>query len=598
MVRKIKYAAVFIVVYFVVTLFYLVGAFDWPDRYLTDHLYTSYRPSASNIFVIGIDEETLAAYGPWGKWSRDKVTELISYLNQDPQAKPAVIGLDLLFAGEGNAQEDMRFVEAVQDGGNVVLASQVIFNKSHTLDGSLEYGKVSRYEQAFPALRQAAPSGLMNVVPDSDGVVRNGLFSITHEGEQLHSFAGEVYYQYLKNRGITERNAPKLDGEAQWYISFAGKPQEFYGTGGNGTSWIRVMEGEIPRELFADAIVLVGAYSDGMMDSYYTSADRYHLMYGVEIHANAVQALMEGNFKTYLSGYLEIMIVLAVSALLYFIFMRLKLWKCGLLLLATCVLYVLLGVLLFRMGYIITVVYPLVMFVLTYLCSLAVKQLALSSEKARLYDRIERLLHNSITTIINAIDAKDPCTSGHCQRVAKYAMLIGRGMHLSKEDLSDLEYTAMLHDVGKIGVADHILKKEGKLTDEEYAEMKTHPIRGAAILEQIEEFSSRITEGTRYHHERYDGKGYCQGLSGEKIPLFARIISVADTYDAMTQNRPYRGRMTRQQALDEMRRCAGTQFDPEVARIFIDIMEHLPEEEYEVDESKQAGTLPPRGVLR
>lgn len=576
--KRAKRAAVFAVLYCFVTLLYLLGIFDGPDRFLSDTVYTTLRPAASNLFVIGIDEETLDAYGSWTRWSRSKTAELIGYLNADPACKPAVIGLDLLFSGNASPEEDQRLAEAVHQGGNVVLASQVVFAKE-LRDARWDYMSVRKYEQPFEALRDV-PCGLMNVISDDDGIVRSSLHAVNYDGKVIDSLANEVYRKYTETMDAP-RNHPPLNGRGQWYIPFAGKPGEFFGTAGKGTSWVRVMNGEVPRELFADAIVLVGPYSLGMMDSYFTSADRNAPMFGVEIHANVIQALLEGNFKEYVSGYAEILLALAMSLILYAAFYRLKLWQSGLLLAAVSAAYGIGAVALFHLGYIITLVYPLVMLAVAYLSALVANMILLTVEKARLYDRIHRLLHNSIATIANTIDAKDPCTSGHCQRVAKYALMMGRGLGLKGEDLSDLEYTAILHDVGKIGVADSILKKQGKLTDEEYAEMKTHPVRGAAILEQIEEFNSRITEGTRYHHERYDGKGYCQGLAGKEIPLFARIISVADTYDAMTQNRPYRGRMSRQQAIEELERCEGTQLDPEITRLFVSMLKALPESEFE-----------------
>lgn len=591
--KKVKRAAIFAALYLLVTLFYLLGAFDEPDRFLSDKLFTTYRPAAQNIFVIGIDEETLDAYGPWNQWSRTMTADLINYLNGDPKAKPAVIGLDLLFSGNTTAEADQALAEAVKTGGNVVLASQVVFSKELGEAGQWDYMHVRKYEEPFPALREHAPSGLMNVISDSDGIVRSSLHAVSYDGKTINSLAEAVYGKYAAEQKIAQPNKPPLNGRGQWYIPFAGRPGEFFGTAGKGTSWVRVMKGEIPRELFADAIVLVGPYSLGMMDSYFTSVDRNAPMFGVEIHANVVQALLEGNFKQYISGYAELAFTLALALLLYAAFTRLKLWQSGLLFVGAGGVYVVAAVGLFHIGCIVTVFYPLVMLAASYLAGLVSNQIMLTVEKARLYDRIQRLLHNSIATIANTIDAKDPCTSGHCQRVAKYAQMIGRGLGLSDDDLSDLEYTAILHDVGKIGVADSILKKQGKLTDEEYEEMKTHPIRGAAILEQIEEFNSRITEGTRYHHERFDGKGYCQGLSGMDIPLFARIISVADTYDAMTQNRPYRGRMTRQQAVAELERSKGTQLDPEITELFISMLRSLPEAEFE-DQPDSIGAVEAR----
>jgi HD-GYP domain-containing protein (c-di-GMP phosphodiesterase class II) len=141
-------------------------------------------------------------------------------------------------------------------------------------------------------------------------------------------------------------------------------------------------------------------------------------------------------------------------------------------------------------------------------------------------------------------------------------------MGVPQNDLKDIELAALLHDVGKIGVSEAVLQKEGKLTDDEFREIKKHPVVGAEILSSIKQLKAALP-GIRYHQERYDGKGYPEGLSGECIPLFARIIAVADTFDAMTSDRPYRKALPDQTALGEIERCAGAQFDTVCVKAFM-----------------------------
>ena len=166
-----------------------------------------------------------------------------------------------------------------------------------------------------------------------------------------------------------------------------------------------------------------------------------------------------------------------------------------------------------------------------------------------------------------AIDAKDPYTRGHSERVKDYSLVIARQMGFGAPEMERVEIAALLHDVGKIGIDDRILRKPTNLTPEEFEVMKTHPDKGASILLQIAQLSD-IVPGTRGHHENYDGTGYPQGLKGEEIPLLARIITVADTFDAMTTDRPYQKAFTLEFALNRIRTMATVKYDPKVVDSF------------------------------
>ncbi len=190
---------------------------------------------------------------------------------------------------------------------------------------------------------------------------------------------------------------------------------------------------------------------------------------------------------------------------------------------------------------------------------------------ARLQCKNEQLRQaylDTVTAMANAIEARDPYTRGHTDRVTTIAKAIARRMNWNGEQLSSLEVGALLHDVGKIGVADAILRKPSPLSAAEYAEIKTHPEVGRRMLQGISYLESAIP-GVLHHHERYDGRGYPDQLSGPGIPLAGRILAVADVFDAMTSDRPYRRAMSPQAAVAELERGAGTQFDPEVVVAFI-----------------------------
>ncbi len=173
------------------------------------------------------------------------------------------------------------------------------------------------------------------------------------------------------------------------------------------------------------------------------------------------------------------------------------------------------------------------------------------------------LFLGSIRMLAAAIDEKDPYTRGHSGRVAKYSMIIGEYLQLTSEDLDRLRISALLHDVGKIGVDDRVLKKPGKLTDEEFDLMKQHTVKGANIMRPVAQLKEMLP-GIELHHERLDGAGYPYGLAADQIPLMARIIAVADTLDAITTNRPYQSAMDLDFAMDRIRSLAVSRFDPKV----------------------------------
>ena len=198
-------------------------------------------------------------------------------------------------------------------------------------------------------------------------------------------------------------------------------------------------------------------------------------------------------------------------------------------------------------------------------------QAAVSTRHLRLYEESKEIFLSTVWALAAAVDAKDGYTHGHSQRVAQYAVTLGRELGFDQQEVERLELSAVLHDVGKIGVPEAVLNKPGRLTTAEMTIMRTHPEKGADILSSIRAMRD-IVPGVRHHHERFDGMGYPDGLKGGNIPLSARIILVADTFDAMTSTRPYRTAMPVRAAHDEIARCSGTQFDPRLAEVFMDLI--------------------------
>ena len=189
-------------------------------------------------------------------------------------------------------------------------------------------------------------------------------------------------------------------------------------------------------------------------------------------------------------------------------------------------------------------------------------------ENVHLYHELKQAFYETVQALAETIDKKDPYTGGHTRRVMEYSLSIGRMMGLDEAMLEHLKLAAILHDIGKIGVGDRILLKGGRLDEDELATMNLHPQYGADILVHVEQLKD-VIPGVRGHHEKYDGTGYPDRLKGPDIPLIARIVAVADTFDAMTTDRPYRKAMSVQEALDELRRNKGPQLDREIVEMFL-----------------------------
>ena len=197
--------------------------------------------------------------------------------------------------------------------------------------------------------------------------------------------------------------------------------------------------------------------------------------------------------------------------------------------------------------------------------------LLLARYSFKLYIEMRSLYLSTIQALNKTVEAKDPYTSGHANRVEKFAVDLAKAYHLPFESIQNLKTASILHDIGKIGIHDSILNKASRLTQEEYQEIMRHPAIGAEIISKVD-FLNDITTIVKHHHERYDGKGYPDGLAGDEIPIEAAILTIADSYDAMTSDRPYRRAMLPEEALSELEKNAGTQFHPGLVKMFVSIM--------------------------
>lgn len=273
------------------------GLFYEMDNRLSDALYQERRGTDARIAIVGIDQRSLEALGPFGTWDRRILAQTVSYLNQG-DIRPAVIGLDVLLAGETGTEGDLLLAEAAGTGENVVTAAAGTFGSSlvTAADGTfyLDDFTVKSFDEPYKALRDVTAQGHINAMYDKDGILRHQLLELgLPDGRVFPSFALTIARKYIQQEEGREAGLPPADSRGFWYLNYSGLPEDY----SEFISIVDLLEENIPPEYFADRIVLIGPYAAGLGDQYITSADRGEPMYGVEIQANAIHALLEGDYK-------------------------------------------------------------------------------------------------------------------------------------------------------------------------------------------------------------------------------------------------------------------------------------------------------------
>ena len=288
--KKILKSWPYLLILIIVLLLQSFHILDSTENLISDSFYQDGERVSPKIFVIGIDEETLSRYGSFDTWSREKMAELVELLSENKDNAPAVIAIDVGFYGNKDIEIDDRFCEAVKNAGNVVLASSATFGNV-----AGQGNQVIVYEEPFENLKNSAYAvGHTNVFFDNDGVARHALGDIRYNNRTISSFGYEIYKAYKSAKNETADNS---FGREQFYINYSGKPRAYYGSVGAGCSFYKVLEGSYPVQAFKGNIVLIGAYASGTQDNYYSAIDKETQMYGVEIHANIVNQLLDGIYK-------------------------------------------------------------------------------------------------------------------------------------------------------------------------------------------------------------------------------------------------------------------------------------------------------------
>lgn len=282
------------------------------DTMFRDSMYQSESAPDGKLLVVGIDDYAEEVMGPYQNWTRADMADVVAALNADPEAKPAVIAIDVMYFGEKEPEADNYFAEVCAEGGNVVVGSLVNFTSDVVVeeDGSfsLEDYLVAGYEEPYEALKEATHQGNVNTMLDSDGIIRHAIQKIElPDGSFSNSLAFEAYQRYAEKMGLEMNPELPVNERYQWYIPFSGKPGTYL-----TNSVADILEGTYDPDLYKDSIVLIGPYSTGLQDDYFTSISKDVKMYGVEIHANIINAMLQGKSMRYISRNIQYLLLFLI----------------------------------------------------------------------------------------------------------------------------------------------------------------------------------------------------------------------------------------------------------------------------------------------
>ncbi len=299
------------------------GLLDTADRAVSDAWYRDFRASDGDIVLVGIDQRALEEIGPYEQWGRDIIAMAVEYLNASEDCRPAVIALDVLYTGDKDPDSDAWLAEAAGAYGNVVAACAAQFEDTFVEreDGGFYRDRfsIAAFESPYDALNEAAAPGHINVMLDTDGVLRHHLLSFRlADGREIPSMALAAAEGFRAFHGLEPVTPPPVDGHGFWYLPFCGAPGDFY----ESISIADLLSGEVPADYFAGKIVLIGPYAPGLRDSYVTAADHAQPMYGVEFQANAIQALLWGNYKREVGDGVQLAVLFCLLAAGFLCFYR------------------------------------------------------------------------------------------------------------------------------------------------------------------------------------------------------------------------------------------------------------------------------------
>ena len=507
------------------------------------------QPAPRDVAIVAIDDRTFDALGIQWPFRRRLHAKVISILRADG-AK--VIAYDVQFT-EPSAYptDDWDLYSAVATARDVVLATTEV-------DSSGKTNVLGGEQNLRPAHAVAAAA---NLPQPGRGVVRRYSYSMLG----LPSFATATAHAAGSSIG---RSA--FDGGSA-LIDFRGPPGTI-----TTYSFSDVLSRRVSPLAFAGKVVVVGATAATLQDLHQTATTSQTPMAGVEVQANAIWTALHGNPLRPAPGWLAALAILLCALVAPLASLRLRVLSSALIALAFVAGYLVLAQAAFDAGTVITVAYPLIAATTGIVSTLAASYVAALAERNAFSTQLHESQRELLQRLAQAVESRDTETGEHTLRIGVMCRRLALALGWSANDARTLMYASIAHDIGKIGIPDVILRKSGALDAAEWELMKTHTTIGAELLAGSTNPLMQMAESVaRAHHEHWDGSGYPGGLAGEAIPIGGRICAVVDVYDALISKRPYKDIWTKDEALAEIERGAGTHFDPQIAAVFLRLAPQL-----------------------
>ena len=301
----------------IMTVLCASGLLRSAELWFCDELFQSPETPPGDVVIIGITDQDFEVLGPYSSWDRSVMASALEVLASDPDNLPAVVAIDTMYAGTTDSTADQQLVDAAAKLGNVVVASQATFGTERSFGATIvtDTFSIINYEEPFDALKEVTSQGHINAMYDKDGVLRHSVLYIKPDdnGAPVYSMAYVTASKYAEKKGIT-LTEPPVNDRGQFYVSFTGGPTDYY----DGITLSMLINGEVPSSYYKDKIVLIGPYTPGLQDSYFTPIDRSKMMFGVEYQANVIQCILAGNYKVESPDYIQIGILFILSFAFYF----------------------------------------------------------------------------------------------------------------------------------------------------------------------------------------------------------------------------------------------------------------------------------------
>ncbi len=462
MKEKTKRLAAALLIAGLLTFLAALGVLDTADNAVSDALYQRRSATDGEIVLIGIDDRAIEALGPYGQWTREIIAQVLDALNESEECRPAAIGIDVLYTGESDPSLDEWLAESAGRYGNVVTACAAEFGTAarQSVDGEyyLSDFSILNFEEPYPALRAVTTQGHINAMLDKDGILRHHMLKLDlDDGRQMPSMALALAQMYREYHGLPPIETPSTDSRYFWYVPFCGQPGDF----DESISVIDLINGDVPADYFAGKVVFIGPYTVGLQDNYVTAINHAQQMYGMEYQANAVQALLWGNYKREISraAQIAVLFVLLAGAAAFFwqrrVRMAVLLWA------VSCVGWVLMCLGLYESGLVLHVLWVPVGVTVLFAGSLAINYVQAAAERRQVTSTFKRYVAPEIVNEILHEGADALQLGGRLTNIAVLFVDV-RGFTTMSEMLDPPQVVAILNRYLTL-IADCILRSGGTL---------------------------------------------------------------------------------------------------------------------------------------